>query len=490
MSLSTFETPPNLAIHKYPAAALFRVLRADLLALDDVTRQGRSLFGGGFGNPQELVTANPYREAWGSFRALPGMTTLTVVIRSSGVTSGDVLRVYLNGALSSTQALANGEQVLTVALGAYATNSVVEVTFEIFNATRPTPFLNGQWGNFEIQDAYVGPVTLGDPWPGVPTFSGTSFTRAQALQLSLAVDWLVRKVGRRTEPLFQSITRWKGPYTTQTTVRWHGGAVVSPACPTLLATGVVRVEFPGATEQVRLIVNGSVVSTYNVPSATGEYAYTLSHTLSGATDTRVPIVVDMVRTVSPGTFGGAEPVSRFSLLRVWMEGDAGIYGAISIPNPAARQLMTWSTWRAALQAAANAAATLKSRIDSNPDLWDRQRLFRRRHAYDDYQNRVYEPGQIALSMGRRGEALLVRGKGNRVCWGPGEFDNNSASKQEVGLYESKQLNEQGVCQGDAPRTELVYHDTLPGLYPTQAYNVRGELLAYAGEVLWVGQDVS
>lgn len=487
MSFATFEPPPNLAIHTYPSAALYRVIRNDLLALDEVTRQGRALFGGGFGEPQENVTANPYREVWGSFRALPGLTTLTVVIRNSGVTSNDVLRVYLNGVLATTWSLANGEQVLTATLGSYATNSVVEVLFEVYNAGKPTS--GASWGNFEVQDAYVGPVTVADAWPGTPTFTN-AYSSASLLQLSRAVDWLVRRAGRRTEPLFQSIIRWKGPYTGQTTVRWHSGAEITPACNSLVATGSVRVEVAGATEQVRLQVSGATVATYNVPSARGEYVYVLTHPLSGTTGTRLPVVVDMVRTVSPGDIGGAEPVSRWSLFRVAMEGSAGVYSPVSIPTITARQLTSWATWKAALNACATAAATIKSRIDANPDLWSRQRLFRRRFAFDDYQDRVYEPGQIALTLARRGEALLARGKGNRLTWGPGEFDNNSANLNEVGLYASKNYQEQGICQGDSPRTELVYLDTQNGLYPTQAYNVRGEQLIYAGEILYVGQDVS
>lgn len=487
MSLATFEDTPNLGIHKYPSAALLRVIRANIQALDEVTRQGRPLFQGGYGEPQENVDVNPYRESWGTFRALPELTTLTVVIRSSGVDSGDRLRLYLNGALATTWTLADGEQVLTHTLGSYALNSVVEATFQIYSATKPAS--GAEWGNFEIQDAYVGPVTLADAWPGTPTFTG-AYNAAGTLQLSRAVDWLVRRVGRRTEPLFQSIIRWKGPYTGQTTVRWHGGAEITPACTTLFAQGSVRVEVAGATEQVRLRVNGTTVDSFTVPSTRGTYPYELTYALSGSTGTRLPVVVDMVRTAGPANVGGAEPVSRFTLSYVGMEGSAGVYPGIGLNKPEAREDMPWSTFRTALQQLADAAATIKARVDANPDLWSRQRLFRRRYAYDDYQDRVFEPGQIAQAPGRRGEALLVRGKGARLCWGPGEFDNNSKSQNEVGLYAYKNFQEQGVCQGDSVRNELVYLDTLEGLFPSQAYNVRGEQVRYAAEILWVGTDVS
>lgn len=494
--LHTVEDTPNLGMHRYPSAALFRAIRGNLLALDGATRIGRSAYCGGYGHPQEYANVNPYRESWGAFRALPGLTTLTVVTRSSDLLGNTDLRVYLNGTLASTKDLANGLQTHTVSLGSYAINSVVEVQLDVVRADLPageSPTGDSLiFGTVEVEDAYVSPVTLADPWPGTPTF-GASYDAAMTQQLADAVDWLIRRVGRRTDPLFQAVVRWKGPYGPrgaepgQADVRWFGSVQPQASAATLYARGNAWVSW-GATEAIRLWAGGSVVATYTVPTTPGVYSWLLSYSLPQAAGTHVPLAVDYVRTAMPSHLG-VEPINRWSVLRVWTEGAQGLYPVPSIPAPAARVVTT--AWDDALNAASSAAATIKARIDANPDLWSRQRLYRRRYAYDDYQDRVYEPGQIAFSMARTGEALLVRGQNARVEWGPQVFDETyTPQTDDVGLYPLKGVLSQAVCQGDAPMSELVYLGTLGGLYPTASYNVRGEALAYAAEVWRVGTDVS
>lgn len=478
MSLATFEDTPNLGMHRYPSAALLAATRSNLIALDRVTRQGRPAYCGGFGHPQELVTLNPYRESWGGFRAVPGLTTLTVETYAASVAASDVLRAYVNGAQVASWTLANGAQVHTAGLSAYPTNSAPDVVFEIYNPNKPA---NGaSWGTFEVTDAYVNPVGLADAYPGQPTFAA-SYNATDLTQLANAVDWLCRRVALRTEPLFQTVLRWNGPYTGQTTVRWYGGVTVSPAAPTLTASGYVWVQHGGAAEQIRLQLNGATVASFTVPGAVGEYAWTLQHTLTQAAGTRVAVAVDMIRTAAPPA--GDNAISRWTLQRVDLTGAASIYPAISIPVVPARQKVTWATLKAALNACSNAAATIKARIDANPDLWSRQRLYRRRYAFDDYQTTVYEPGQIAQQIARRGEAVLVKAKGASIEWGPGGFINGE--QNEVGLYAVKNQFSQAAAQGDAVTTELVYLDTLGSLYPSAPYNVRGESVAYAGEILLV-----
>ena len=488
-TFATFETTPNLGVHTYPSAALYRVIRQNLLALDEATRQGRPAFSGGALHPQEYVTSNPYREAWGAFRALPGLTTLTTAIYSTGVTSGDVLRVYVDDVLTSTHTLANGTSAFTTTLGSYTTNSVHTVQWDIYNATKPQGEAAGAvWGNFELVDAYVGPVTLADSYPGVTSFAG-SYSASALSSLASSVDWLARRVGRRTEPLFTTLVRWLGPYTGQLNVRWHGGLIVSPAAPTLVATVAVRVTVPGATEQVILAVNDSAVQTWTVPNTPGNYGHVFSYAMPQAAGTRIRVAVGMTRSGTP-PHTGAEPCSRLSVMRVACTGDRGVYSALSIPDVTARSSMTWATWKAALNACVSAATTIKARIDANPDLWDRQRLFRRRYAYDDAQNRWYEPGQPAFQLSRMGEAVLVRGQANRINYGIFAVDEDPKKENEVGLPPFEGTKNQGVTEGASLRTELVYLDTVPGLRGAMPYAVRGVDLVYAGEILLVGQDVT
>lgn len=492
--LHTIEDTPNLAIHRYPSASLYAVVRQNLLALDGATRIGRSVYAGGWGHPQEFARQNPFRKSWGAFRYLPGMTTLTWIMRVTGRQSGDVVRLYVNGALVQTSSItANGDLTFTYTLGSFAVNSVVEVQWNIYNANYTSPDLtDGQnWGLYEIIDAYVSPVTLSDAWPGVPTF-GTSYSSSALGQLANAVDWLVRRVGRRTDPLFTGIIRRFGPYgptgdeaSGLLNVRWYGAVITTATAPILKATGMVWCYVAGAQEEVRLLVNGSVVATYTVPTTVGRYTWTLTYTMPQAAGTRNYVEVWYRRLNNP-QISGNEVMNAWSVVRVWTEGSAGIYAAPSVPALAARTTMTWATWKGALNACATLANTLKTRIDANPSLWSEQRLYRRSYAYDDYQEQVFEPNYIPAAVPRVGEAVLVRGLGTRIGWGAQVWEEKQDS---VGSYPLNATYNEPVNQNDAKSTQLVYLDTLKGLPPGASYNVRGGTIAYAGEIWRVGTDV-
>jgi hypothetical protein len=474
--LDTFEDSQALPDQVAGSATVMNVWRSNLAAIDDATRIGVYAYQGGFGHPQEFVAQNPYRESWGGFRYLTGMTTLTAVTRSSAVTSGDVLRVYLAGTLQATWTLANGTQTHTFNLPSYGANFAVDVVFEVYNASKPAE--GASWGDFEIIAAYVSPVQLSDAYPGEPTFTNV-YSPTSTQQLASAINWLVRRVSLRTRPLFQSIVRWNGPYQGQNTVRWYGSVEKSPAQNVLKANGMVLVQASGMTEQIRLRVDGTTVATYAVPTTPGDYGFTLSYTMSQATGTRLYLEVDHIRTA--GGDSNQTPIARFTLNRVWTEG-VGVYAVSSFPPLPIRTGVTWATVKGFLNNCRDAAATLKARIDANPDLWNRQYLFRCRYAFDAYQNQVFEPGQIACCWERVGQALLVRGKGIQLAHGPSAFNPDPKSQNEVGLYELKPFVTESLVDGDAVETALVYLDGIDGLYGGDPYNLRGVDIHYAGEI--------
>lgn len=496
--LHAVEDTPNLAIHEYPSAGLFATVRQNLLTLDQATRVGRSAYCGGWGHPQEFERTNPFRKSWGSFRFLPGMTTLTTVVRVSGRQDGDTLRLYVNGSLvQSSSITANGDQTYTYTLTGLTNYAVVEVDWHIYNAGYSTPDLTeGQdWGRYEILDAWVSPVTLADAWPGVPTFTTVYDTATKVPQLANAVHWLVRRIGRRTDPLFTTSVRRGGPLSDASELdygpgvqRWHGSVVTTATAPTLRARGQVWVRFPGATEEIRLYVNGSVVATSVPPATVGRYNWSFSYAMPQAAGSRVAVEIRFRRT-APALHYDNEIVSEWSLLRVWTEGAAGIYSAPSIPSVAARTDTTWSTWKAALNAAATLANTLKSRVDANPSLWSNQYLYRRSYAYNDYQEGVFEPNYIPTAIPRLGEALLIRGVGNKVAWGAQTFDEKSAETNSVGSYDLDATYSEAVNTDGTKGTSLVYLDALASLPPMASYNVRGGTIAYAAEIWRVGTDI-
>lgn len=478
--LDTFETSQPLIADVAASAAVLNQWRRNLYALDDATRLMQYAYCGGFGHPQERTRQNPYRESWGGFRYEPGMTTLTAVTRCTGITAGDVLRLYLGGALITTWTLANGAQTHTAALPAgYSRNQAIDVAFEVFNPAKTTDPDAEIWGDIEIIAAFVSPVTVGDPYPGLPPALTNTLDVAATEQIASTLNWLVRQVGVRTRPAFQSVIRWHGPYEGQTSVRWFGSLVRSPIHAVLKVLGAVVVMGRTATEQVRLRVDGVTVATYAVPTVPGEYTFSLTYVMPQAVTTRLYLEVDHIRTA--GGDSNASPLTRFTLYRVWAE-DSSATAALSIPELPTRQLVAWPTLRSFLNACITAAATLKARIDANPDLWARQYLFRRRYAYDDYQNGLFEPGMVATFFERAGNSLVVRGKGIKAAFGPQAF-GEQPDDAHFGLYPLEPMRSETLVDGDQVETVLVNLDVLDGLFGADPYNLRGVELHYAGEIL-------
>jgi hypothetical protein len=458
-------------------ASLLRIdtWRRTLEALDDLTRVGQEAFAGGFGNPQEAVGENPYREWYGGFRMVPSATTITVATRTTGADSGDRLRLLMNGALVTTWTLSNGDQTHTATLPALAANTAPEVVLQV---ARDGAGPAVTWGSYEVIGAFIGPVSLPDAYPGAPSFSTLEIPSSLTVQLATSINWLRRLVALRTRPLFQSAIRVGGPFEGQDNVRWFGGLVRSPAHPTLKAAVSVIVNAPGATEQIRLRVNGATVATYDVPGSPGEYFATLSWTIAGVSaGDRMRLEVDHIRTA--GGENDQTPISRFSLYRVWAEGPTA-YAALDLPVLNLDTFYPLSSIKSTLNAYAAAATTLKARIDANPDLWSRQYLFRARYGYTEEQAIDFEPAFVATRFERAGEALLVRGKGVSVAYGPAVFEGEPT--HPLGFYNFENLRTQNAIGGDGVSTAIVYLDGQEGLYMGDPYNLRGPVIWYAGEI--------
>jgi hypothetical protein len=499
------EQIPTLALHRYPSAALWRALVSDIRHLDAASQAGRPVFCGGFGHPQELAVVNPFRKWWGGFRYLSGMTTLTVVTRSASVAGGDVMRVYLDGTLATSWTLSNGEQTHTYTLTGLTNGAAVEVVLQVYSASRDEgEDISPAWGTYNVWDAYVGPVEPDDAWPGLPTLSDT-YSEAHVEQITEAAQWLAQAIGRRTDPLFQALLRWPGPYgPTDDEVDgyqyalWYGDLVFQDVAPELVARGQVWVDVV-ADEEIALLVDGVSVGTYTVPgTAGGPYDWEIVATLAETHGTRVEVEVQYTRSSNPALVNGAEPVNHWSLRRVETRGTGS--SQVNIATPQARTSVTWTTWKGALQDAIDALQAIYDRITDNDDIWSRQRLFRRRYAMESHydsdpkkreaQNRWFEPAMVALQRAREGEAVLVRGERLAIGWANQTWDETG--KNELDLYPMQPLRTAGVGstgEGD-PLTELIYLRDLEGLPVGAFYTVRGEDVRYAGEVWRVGEDVA
>lgn len=470
------------------------IIRDNLLALDEGTRLGGVIFAGLYGQyPEERD--EPNQVIWsggGVFRT--GMTTLRITTNTTGtVLAGDTLRVYrgdlaADGALPATftdLALAAGTQTHTVALSGHADGEVLRIQVEVRHLSDPNPPYTGC--KVDVVLAELLPVQLPDAPPTLPTFSAASdITGTKLTQLADYVDWLIRRVSLRYDPLFVIHFRRKGPFCipdsslnasggSDVNVVWRGGFRKTPLHTTLTIRGLTFRVWSGATEAIRLRLNGTVVQTYAVPTGLGESGFTISHSLAAyATDSVVRVALEYVRT-APRV--DDRPINRWTINEVLIE-QAGASPAslvewqIRQSGVSATALVSW------LQAARTLAAAIAQRIADNGGLWANQRLYTLRSGFDQSQIEVFEAWAIPGTLRRAGEALVGRGRALTLGYSAGYVDTAAYEEQAkgsdgIGAYPVKNVRTSPVVDGDNVESFALYLDSVPGLPVGAPYNVRG-----------------
>lgn len=481
--LKIVDDSPSFATGQPLSAEMLNLMRDNALALSEASYAGAVAHADRYGEPPENNDTNPVTVWRGGFVFVTGMTTLRVVTFTTGQQAGDTLRVYRGDGTSTSNdlTLTNGTQTHTITISGagYTHGQIVLLRLDLRNASAGSTYA---WGNVEIREVTAYPVDLPDAFPGVPTFG--AITAANLNQLSNCIDWLTRRVALRYEPLQQAVLRRVGPYHnaggTQTTVRRTGSVRRSPAQTELYVVGQAHVTFTGATETIRLIVNGAVVNTFSVPQIRGTHAFTLTASLSSfSTDTLVPILVDYIRTAGGEAAG---TINKWSVFEIATRPTSGTPAALSTLS--ARVPMSFATLQTWLNDLATIVDDTYDRIVANYPVWQGQRCYRARFtqgdpADNDPNYRLFEPWVVALSPRRMGEAIAVRGKGVTIGYGPGRF---LEEYNEVGAQKFENFRTASVISGDTVQSATFYLDTVEGLPAGSPYNLRGEDLFYAAEI--------
>lgn len=483
-----------------------------LLALDEGTRLGGVVFTASYGQAAE-ESGEQAQVIWrggGVWEA--GMTTLRLVTSTTGtVLAGDTLRIYrgdpdANGALPATYhdlTIASGAQTHTISLtgAGYAEGDAVRLHAEVRHAVKPGGA--GYSGcRVSIDLAELLPVALPDAAPTNPTFaSNADVTGTKLSQLADFVRWLVRRAARRYDPLFITQLRRIGPYCipevgTDPNVRWRGGWRKTPLHTTLRARGRTMRVWGGATEEIRLSVNGSVVATHPVPQTIGETPWELTHSLAGyASGAALTLQLQYVRTAPQQD---DMPVNRWTVTEVLVDtptGGASTLGEWDIrqPNVSDAAIVSW------LQAARNLAQAIYDRITANTGLWGVQRLYTARPAFsvgnELSQFTLFEEWSVPVSWRRAGEALVGRGRALSIGYSAGWFDEAEYKKiastdEGVGAYPLRNVRTAPVVDGNDVETFRLYLDQVEGLAVGDPYNVRGVESYVLMEQLKVVEEVS
>ena len=460
------------------SAAKLNAMRDAALAQDEASRLGGVAFCSSYGNPPQNDDQNPTIIWRGGFTMVSGATTLTVIVSSTF--SGAFLRVHQTGSTTVTDTITLNSsnpqpETFTIDITGenYSDGQIVLVDIDLYDGATAPADVN--WGAIEIYEVSLSPIGISDTWPGVPTFG--AITAANLNQLANAIDWITLRMGTRYDPLFQGVVRRFGPYFQQGDVQLIGSIRRAPDHNILYASGYVQREYEGATETISLIVGSTTVATYSVPAALGQHDWTLSHTLTTATNSVTRIAVQYDRSNPDEDGGGLRNINRWSVNEIYTSSAPS--APATLEQQVARQRPSFSslqTWLNSLATIVN--ATYTRIVTTNAALWGRQICYRARYGRLE-QQAWFEPGGLAMRWRRAGDAVAIRGRGISIGVGGAQFERTN----EVGLYEFSNTRSTSIIPGDATQSVLWFLDNAPALPSGAPYNLRGVDLFYAAERL-------
>lgn len=459
------------------SAAKLNTLRDAALAQAEASRLGNVAFCSSYGNPPQNDRQNPTIIWRGGFTMVAGATQLTVVVSTSF--SGAFLRVHQTGSTTVTDTITLNSsnpqpETFTIDITGenYSNGQIVLVEIDLFDgSTAPAEVA---WGAIEIYEVSLNNIDISTSWPGVPTFG--DITSANLNQLANAIDYLTLRMATRYDPLFQGVVRRFGPFFQQSDVYLLASIRRAPAHNILYASGYVQREYPGATETIKLIIGTTTVATYNVPAALGQHEWTLSATLTAATDSVSRVVVQYERTNPDEDGGGLEGINRWSVNEIYTSSDTT--ASSTLVAQVARQRPSFSSLQSWLNSLASIVSATYTRIEANYPVWKRQIAYRARYGRLDQQI-WFEPGGLAMRWRRAGDAVAIRGRGVSIGVGGAQFERTN----EVGFYEFSNTRSTSIIPGDATQSVLWFLDNAPGLPSGAPYNLRGVDLLYAAERL-------
>ena len=473
--LSLATNMPLFRTDELLSAAKLNMMRDAALAQSEASRLGGVAFCGSYGNPPQNDGTNPNIIWRGGFTMVAGATNLAVIV-SSNITGTNRLRVHRAGStvVTTTHSLTATTQTFDIDISGagYSNGQIILVEIDLYDSGQGPEDV--PWGTIDVLEVSLNTIDISTSWPGVPTFG--DITAANLNQLANAIDYLTLRMGTRYDPLFQGVVRRFGPFFLQSDVQLRGSVRRSPGHGTLIATGYVQREYAGATESISLLVSGSTVATYSVPAAVGQHEWTFTHTLTQATDTVIPVIVQYNRTNPDEDGGGLQNINRWSVNEIYTSSDTT--APATLVAQVARQRPSFSSLQSWLNSLASIVSATYTRIEANYPAWKRQIAYRARYGRLDQQI-WFEPGGLAMRWRRAGDAIAIRGRGVSIGVGGAEFERTN----EVGFYEFRNTRSTSIIPGDATQSVLWFLDNAPGLPSGAPYNLRGTDLFYAAERL-------
>lgn len=417
-------------------------------------------------------TAGDYRVWWGSLMYRDGMDDLVVKTYSASYGSAN-LKTYINGVEKATVAASSASTATIDISSGYTDGQILEIAvYTSGNATKTST----HW----VTDIYATPVVVSSSWPTLLTFNGI-YNSGRLNLLRDALQYLFDRVN--AVPLGAQIGYVHSPssHKVQSAILYNGSVARNVAGEVLKIVGSNTIF--NTAEHYTVEINGATVytsPTYTLgttnnltPAGIDLSAYTL-----GARQ-RMAIIAHITNASNQPAQGGGTN-SRYSFSVIRSQADASGYAVATPPTDfAAAAAITDPTLDGRLNALVTMLNNIKARLDARPELWNRVRAVRRRPAHDDHENTKLAR-QYPHVITRRGDRLVIRGKGVSIGWG----GITLKTKEGALDYDDYTFaHEQQAVSGEKYETQTIYLDSLPALYPGTPYYLFGGDIVYCSEYL-------
>lgn len=488
MAIVPVDNPPTFRDGQVISATELNKLRDIALWLDESTRYGFPLVPRFYGQNSTAFQDNPTTIWHGGFVFVTGMTTLRIVVYTVNADTAlnERLVVYRSddNSVVNTQSFSGGTAIntmdITISGAGYTDGQVIPIRITVASGTASSS--NYTWPIINVLTVEAFPVGLADAYVAAPTWNVATTDAITATDLTTlrnSAAWLLRRVGTRIEPLQQQVRRALGPLwdgsSSTTNTRLDGDVVRAADFTTLTVSGEVFVLYGGVTESINLYYNAVLAASHSV-TATG--VWLLSATMSHTVGTYTSWNVEYVRTADSV---GTTPANRWTVNQIAVQASGGT--ASSLAEQAILSSGAYANLKGWLNTLSGILTTVKSRIDANPEVWDRQRAYRARYGRGTTTElRWFEPQFVAANHQVAGEAIIVRGRAISIAYAAVRFKEEY---NEIGaqLWEAERTAT--VIDGDDIESVRWSLGTAVGLTTGSPYALRGEDLSYAGEQLKV-----
>lgn len=457
------------------SAANLNRLRSSVLHLDAVTRMPLSVFCTCSMQFPWLWQRNPIMIWRGAVTWRSSATTLTAVVEWTGsVLSGDRVRFVINGT-NHDMTPVTGVNTFTFSLS-FPDLTVVRIDVILRSTSRgPGGFPNPspEWPDVFVREISISPIAPSTTYPTSTAFG--ALTEARLTDITRQIAWLQTAYGMHIRPINPMIHRVIGNLTGWIgRIRWLGSFIRPSTHTSLRVTGVVVVRQTGQTESIDVLVNGTLLASWSIPTTVGVHPFTITASIASIpANTRATIDIRQTKTAPAGTVSP----NYVTLHDVVMT--AASASPPTLTEWTARESVSFSTLQTRLNQLRNAVAAIHTTYTATTAYWQRQYAAPTRFAKDEDIFEYYEPAQ-PLTTYRLGEVLIVRGESATIARGAISYEQPPENK----VVDWKAAHETSLIGGEGEQTVMKYLDQLPFVPVGSLYYLKGKRIYYAAE--WLG----